>query len=179
MKIVSDWKFETSSTGGVGFALFSISGGMIRITKTDENNVTTDTVDLSYRGAGVGASLGPKGLKNAPLPQGLFAPTDFLSAGIVFKMPACKNADLEISDFLGSCMYVDASAGSMVAGASGTILFLGLPQQVLLPLAAHLALAKAVIPMIGFTLCMQPHAGITASAGVMYKSGAYPSIPFA
>lgn len=175
MKIISDWKFETSSTGSVGFALYSVSGGMVRLKKFDKNNNPIDTIDLSYRGVGVGASVG----KGLPLPQGMFAPTDFTSAGIVFKMPACKSDELEISDFLGSCMYVDVSAGTLTAGGGATILFLGLPNQIILPLPAHLALAKAVIPMAGYTLCMAPHAGITASSGIMYPSGSHPSIPFA
>jgi hypothetical protein len=160
MKIISNWTFDTSSTGSAGFALFSVSGGMIRLKKPDRKT----TVDFSYRGIGGGPSVGIK-----HMPSGTFAPTDFTSAGIVFKMPACQNQELKEDDFLGPCMYVDAGAG-IIAGGGGTILFLGLPSINFLPITMMPSMAKACIPMIGFSLVKHAAIGVTFSTGQMYLS---------
>jgi hypothetical protein len=159
MKIISKWKFNTSATGSVGYAIISLSGGLIRLTKPGSDD---DNVDFKYRGIGGGISYGLK------MPQGTFAPTDFTSVGAVFRMPRCSGPELEESDFLGPCMYADLGAG-FIAGGGATIMFLGLPSSSPPSLALVPFVAKACIPMAGYSLMKQASAGVTISMGFVYK----------
>lgn len=159
MKIISKWKFNTSATGSAGYGIISVSGGLIRLEKPGNSD---DTVDFNYRGIGGGVSYGLK------MPQGTFAPTDFISVGAVFRMPRCKGLELEENDFLGPCMYVDLGAG-FIAGGGATLMFLGLPSSAPPTLAMIPIISKACIPMAGYSLMKQATAGITISSGFVYK----------
>ncbi len=155
---VSEWEFDTSSTGSVGFALVSVSGGMIRLKKPSGGG----SVDLNYLGVGGGPSIGIRFM-----PQGTFAPSDFISKGSVLKFPRCTRGELVAEDFLGPCLYAEVGAG-LVAGGSGTLLFLGLPVINPLPIGLAPSLAKACVVMAGFSLVKNAGAGLTFSYGAMF-----------
>ncbi len=176
----SDWKFNTSGTGGLGIGLFVIAGGELRLDDPDGQ-----TRVLRYGGAGVGMSVGvrrlpklgrfvdPKGLSDSA--GGAIAPESFPNGGIVYVMEGCRTNDLIMDDFKGICIYYDIGIG-VVAGYAAQGMLMNCDRVAF----ACLMSGNPVLSEIAFINGLRPHAmllswgpniGLQANAGVSESAG--------
>jgi hypothetical protein len=183
IKKLSKWTFNTSATGGVGVGYLAGSGGLIQLLAPDKKRL----VNFHYAGGGGGISRGgslPKIGKLPPLnlkgKSASGSTTDFHSFGDIYIMEGFNKEELDETDFRGPCIFVDAGASIVIAGWSGTVLFVGIPPTTLLLLLAAgpapaaltfnlaLASAKAVIMVHGQNAGLQlPSIGVSLNMGYL------------
>ncbi|MDR5783635.1 hypothetical protein QCE63_29920 [Caballeronia sp. LZ065] len=129
----SEWKYETSASGGLAMGDILASGGKFVLESPDRKLHA-----VNY--AGVGLGFGWRMPEKARLPDlvlprskavvsGTGATTDFLGRGAVFRF---RKEELLPSDFTGITLYVDLGAGLLVAGG-GTGLLIGVKEHALIP----------------------------------------------
>jgi hypothetical protein len=134
----SGWTYKTGATGSGNIGPILFSGGNIIL-----DDPAKRMKNFSYRGVGMGATLFQLPtrfeLPKIPLPKfilkngaiaGSGATTDFFGGGLVCIMPGLGKADLQVSDFEGATIYIDVSAGVLMA-AGVSLLLCGISQHVL------------------------------------------------
>lgn len=116
----SGWKFDGSSSFGVGIGPVGGGSGSFVLTHPEEGTYT-----FKYKHAGGGYSVGPK------LQKGLNVSAGFdtnVSAGKLYILDTFPGKELRSSDIEGFCIIVEAaiSAGK---GVSGACMLLGVPMK--------------------------------------------------
>lgn len=121
----SDWEFDASAAGGVGYGLLAASGG--KIVLTDPSN---QSQNFFYTGYGIGFSKAIPKIEIPPLPIlnrviSVAGSTEgFYSGGVIYMTDSFGGDELVKSD-LGGAVYLDAGGG-LFAGFSGSIMLLGI-----------------------------------------------------
>jgi len=159
----SSWIFKTSDGVDltVGLPVLNLgvvlSGGELYLQDQGSPNVE------SIRFLGTGTGCGPQPI---PIPGNLsFSLTKFWSTGVVYMGPMAGSR-LVRSDFRGPCLFCEISAQGG-PGISGTVIFLGAPWAMALPVptvppvpgvreAAIAATCRAVVFFAGMTASLVP-----------------------
>ncbi len=147
IKKESAWKFNTSSTAGIGVEFVVAEGGSIFLKDPSGNDAV-----FRYGGAGAGLSFGFKLPKFGKIDfkflgktvGGAIAPAAFPNTGILYVLDSFKGDELTRSDITGVCIFAEAGLG-FFAGVSGTVMLLGMDPILL---AAAVA-ASGVNPALG------------------------------
>ena len=122
----SDWAFDASATGGVGYGLLAASGGKISL--TDPSN---QSHDFFYTGYGIGFSKAIQKIEIPPLPilnraiSVTGSTENFHSGGFIYMTNSFGGKELVKSDLQGGTVYLDAGGG-LLAGFGGSIMLLGI-----------------------------------------------------
>jgi hypothetical protein len=171
----SAWQFVTFGSGGIGVAFVVGGGGQVVLADPSGINYT-----FTYGGIGVGLSAGLKipklGKIQIPTPKGpatgAVGPMAFPSTGTVFCDGSLPGGDLTKSDIQGLCMFAEVGGG-LIAGASGTSLFVGLNPLLLptlsIPGVSQLFInsARGMILMAGANVGIQAQIGASVSLGYL------------
>ncbi|MBK6849489.1 MAG: hypothetical protein IPG96_18845 [Proteobacteria bacterium] len=170
----SAWSFRNyESMGGsvlaagaqIGTLLLSDPGG-----QAHEYRYTTGGVSAAVgaRGAGGWIQTVINGLlKFSPMIAGHVAPRDLPSRGSLWLTSACPQGDLQPADLAGACVLGEIG-GSLLGGASGSVMLVGLDLPRMAPYLALLPfLPFARVPLLfkGVILlgCLQVGLGVGAS----------------
>jgi hypothetical protein len=140
----SEWTYKTGATGAGGFGPILFSGGNIIL-----DDPARTMYEFAYRGVGMGQTFArlPEQLQlpDLRLPSfimrhgavvGSGATTDYFGGGSVQIMPGCPRKELRPDDFNGATVYIDASAGVLVAGGV-SVLLCGINQYAVLAAIAN------------------------------------------
>lgn len=170
---LSAWQFVTFGSGGIGLAFVVAGGGQVVLKDPSYADQT-----FTYGGVGLGLSAGLKipkiGKIKIPAPKGTATggPKSFPSRGTVFALDGSNDGELTKADIQGLCMYTEVGGG-LIAGASGTALFVGLNPVYLallsIPGAQQLFInsAKGLIAMAGVNVGVQAGGGASVSLGYL------------
>lgn len=168
----SEWTYDTGATGSVGAGMLFASGGTILL-----KDPSGQEQQFYYGGCGIGFGRSwnlknfdmglPKLLRLPREPGATGSTKDFTSTGSVYMTRAFHGKEMKRSDIAGGTVYIDAGAGIVADGFSGSIMLLGLnsallmmsitmPQMPFFRLAINEA--PAMLWMGGFNVGMQPGA---------------------
>ncbi len=164
VKRESQWKFNTSSTGGLGVAFVAVAGGVIYCTAPGGA-----IVSFRYGAAGVGYSAGFKLPRIGKIQVQVWgksvgvgaaaAPAAFPNRGRIYISESFGRDELTRSDITGACMFVEVGGG-LIVGGSGTAMLLGMNPLLLPTLMIHPPVA------IGQSLFVQSATAVLLMAGV-------------
>jgi hypothetical protein len=174
IKKQSAWKFQTSSSGGIGVEFVAAEFGTIYMTDPKGNYQ-----GLRYGGAGVGLSAGLKlpkvGKLSLPQVKGksvgaVAAPTFFPNWGKLYILDTFKGTELTRADITGVCIFVEIAAG-VIGGGAAMGMLLGMDPAWLGAIAA--AVEFPPIAVLAQTKLLQSATGvfITAGATAGYQAG--------
>lgn len=128
IKKESEWKFVTSSTGGLGVEFIAAEGGIIYMT-----DPSGSPVSFKYGAAGVGITYGFKLPKIGKVDVKVLgktvgaaaAPSFFPNTGVMYVLDSFDGDELERSDITGVCQFVEVGA-AMFVGGSATAMLVGM-----------------------------------------------------
>ncbi len=146
----SDWTFKTAGTGGLGLEFAAVNGGVIELFDPSGKEI-----DFHFGAVGAGLTYGFKlpfvGKLNVRVKDhsvgASLAPTFFKNGGDVYITDSFKGQELSPSDLRGATLFLDGSL-TLIGGASGTAMLLGI-DPILLAMAMSMpALQAEALPWV-------------------------------
>jgi hypothetical protein len=181
IKHESAWKFQTSSSGGIGVEFVAAEGGSI-VFKDPSGAI----VSFPYGAAGAGLTAGFKLPKIGKLALnvkgksvgGVLAPSFFPNTGTLYVLDSFDAEDFKRSDITGVCMFAEVGGG-VIVGGSATAMIVGmnpmwlaatLVTPMLMPIIEDQLLESAtgLLLMAGLNAGIQAGAGLAAFLGGLF-----------